>query len=238
MRKDLKKELKKAFEAPAPVRKTEFLQKVSPAAELSFFAFLSVQFRYIRRRVWIVSALVFSILLFCGLVLSADIIWAVSAFTPLLALLMVEETGRSEIYGMAELEMTTRFSLRSIFLARLGILGLGSLLFLGLLFPVSLSCSRISPLRAGFYITTPFLLTTFLCLHIVRRRRERESIYLCAGVSACISFFTFSLRLSIPQTYQEAPLICWIFAAALFGIGTFRQYRNLITQEELTWNLS
>ncbi len=234
-----REELKKAFEPPAPVHKTEFLQKIAPMpTRLPLFGFLLVQLRYIRKRIWIVSAFTFIAFLFGSLLLSADIIWAVSAFTPLLALLTVAETGRSEVYEMAELEMATRFSLRSVLLARLGILGLSNFLLLGLLFPIGLFHSRISPLRAGLYIVTPFLLTTFSCLHIVRRRKERESIYLCAGVTACISFFTLSLRLSIPQRYQESPLIVWTFAAFLFGIGTFRQYQNLIRQEELTWNLS
>lgn len=242
MRKKWNKEwikaLKKAFEPPAPVHKTEFLQKISPSAELSLFAFLLVQLRYIRKRIWIVSVLVFGCFLSVSLILSVDRIQAVSAFTPLLALSIIAESGRSEIYGMAELEMATRFSLKSVLLARLGILGLGNLLLLCLLFPISLSDSRIPPLRAGFYIVTPFLLTTFCCLHIVRRHRERESIYLCAGVSACISFFILNLRLSIPLSYEETPFICWVFAAALLGTGIVKQYRDLIRQEELTWNLS
>lgn len=235
----LREELKKAFEPPAPVRKTQFLQKTAPLpAKLSLFAFLQVQLRYIRKRIWIASALIFGALLFGSLVLSADMIWAVSAFAPLLALLMVTETGRSETWGMAELEMATRFSLRSVLLARLGILGLGSLLFLGLSFLIGLSHSRISPPRAALYIITPFLLTTFSCLQIVRRRRERESIYLCAGVSACISLLTLNLHFSIPGLYGEVPVICLIFAAVLSGAGTIKQYHNLIEQEELTWNLS
>ena len=134
--------------------------------------------------------------------------------------------------------MATRFSLRSVLLARLVILGLGNLFLLGLLFPVSLAGGHIPPLQAVFCIATPFLLTSFTCLCIVRRRRERESIYLCVGVTACISFFTFGLRLFAPRFLSEMPFIYWLFAAALLGIGTFYQYHNLIRQEELTWNFS
>lgn len=235
----LKEQLNIIFAAPPPCHKTEFLQKVSPMpAKLSLFAFLQVQLCYIRKRIWIASALLFGALLFGSFVLSADMIWAISAFAPLLALFMVTETGRSETWGMAELEMATRFSLRSVLLARLGILGLGSLFFLGLSFLIGLSHSRISPPRAALFIITPFLLTTFSCLQIVRRRRERESIYLCAGVSSGISLLTLSFHLSIPGLYGETPLICFLFAAVLSGAGTAKQYHNLIRQEELTWNLS
>ena len=235
----LEEALKVIFAAPPPCRKTEFLEKTAPIpAKLPFFPFLSVQFRYIRKRAWFLSALAFALFLSGAFILSIDIIWAISAFAPLLALFMVTETGRSETWGMAELEMATRFSLRSVLLARLGILGLGSLFFLGLSFLIGLPHSRISPPRAALFIITPFLLTTFSCLQIVRRRRERESIYLCAGVTACISFFTLSFHLSIPGLYGEIPLVCFLFAAVLSGAGTAKQYHNLIRQEELTWNLS
>ncbi|MCI8381939.1 MAG: hypothetical protein HFI07_09155 [Lachnospiraceae bacterium] len=234
-----KEALKTVFAAPPPLHKKEFLQKTAPIpAKLSLFSFLLVQLRYIRKHVWILAALIFGFLFSVSFILSADRIWALSAFTPLLALLTVAETGRSEIYEMAELEMATRFSLRSVLLARLCILGLNNLFLLGLLFPVSLAGSHIPSLRAVLCIATPFLLTSFACLCIVRRRRERESIYLCVGVTACISFFTFGLRLSAPRFLSETPFIYWLFAATLLGIGTFYQYHNLIRQEELTWNFS
>lgn len=234
-----KEALKTVFAAPPPLHKKEFLQKTAPIpAKLSLFSFLLVQLRYIRKRVWILAALIFGFLFSVSFILSADRIWALSAFTPLLALLTVAETGRSEIYEMAELEMATRFSLRSVLLARLCILGLNNLFLLGLLFPVSLAGSHIPSLRAVLCIATPFLLTSFACLCIVRRRRERESIYLCVGVTACISFFTFGLRLFAPRFLSETPFIYWLFAATLLGIGTFYQYHNLIRQEELTWNFS
>ena len=205
-----KEALKTVFAAPPPLHKKEFLQKTAPIpAKLSLFSFLLVQLRYIRKRVWILAALIFGFLFSVSFILSADRIWALSAFTPLLALLTVAETGRSEIYEMAELELATRFA-----------------------------GSHIPSLRAVLCIATPFLLTSFACLCIVRRRRERESIYLCVGVTACISFFTFGLRLFAPRFLSETPFIYWLFAATLLGIGTFYQYHNLIRQEELTWNFS
>ncbi len=144
-----KEALKTVFAAPPPLRKKEFLQKTAPVpAKLSLFSFLLVQLRYIRKHVWILAALIFGFLFSVSFILSADRIWALSAFTPLLALLTVAETGRSEIYEMAELEMATRFSLRSVLLARLCILGLNNLFLLGLLFPVSLAGSHIPSLRA------------------------------------------------------------------------------------------
>ena len=54
---------------------------------------------------------------------SENTVWIVSAFTPFLALLLIAESTKSAIYGMNELEMSARFSLKSVVLARLIILG-------------------------------------------------------------------------------------------------------------------
>lgn len=236
-KKEWREELRKAFAAPKPLYKEEFLRKILPQ-ELHFSAFLIIQLHYIRKRFWIVSAFTFAVAVFSSFVLSVDTLWAVSAFAPLLALIMVAETGRSEQYEMAELEMATCFSLKTVLLARLGILGLGSLLLFILLLPPALSHNRMRPLQAGLYIITPFLLTTFLCLYIVRRHREKETIYLCTGISVFISLFIYPLRLTLPLLYEENVLGKWGLVSALLFVGIIKQYQNLITQEELTWNLS
>lgn len=111
MRQALKKELKRAFEAPQPVRKKAFLRTLEQP-KTSVFAFVLSQLGYIRRWVWLVSALVFILSMMGAAGLPADTVWIASALMPLLALTVVSESGRSENYEMAELEMATRFSLR------------------------------------------------------------------------------------------------------------------------------
>ena len=236
-RQEWKEALANAFEAPKPLHKAEFLRKISPQ-KLPFSAFLFIQLHYIRRRFWIVSALVFAAALTGSFLLSTDMLWAISSFMPLLALITVTETGRSQRYEMAELEMSTCFSLRSVLLARLCILGLGNLALFFLLLPMGLWSSRLHPLQAGLYILTPFLLTTFLCLCIVRRHHGGETAYLCAGISVFIGLFVYPLRLTIPRLYEEHSLGNWIILSGLLLFGIARQYQNLITQEELIWNLS
>lgn len=235
--KEWREALSNAFETPKPLHKKEFLQKITPPG-LHVSGFLLIQLRYIRRRFWIASGLVFAAALAGSFLLTFDMLWAISSFMPLLALITVTEMGRSEHYEMAELEMATCFSLKSVLLARLGILGFGNLSLFLLLLPVSLLGSRLCPTQAGLYILTPFLLTTFLCLCIVRRYRERDTIYLCAGISVFIGLFVYPLRLTIPRLYEEHSLRGWIILSGLLFFGIARQYQNLITQEELLWNLS
>ena len=227
MKQNLKKELNRFFEAPPPLRKQEFLQAVKQP-QMGLPEFLLSQLGYIRKWVWGISALVFAVSIIGAMVFSVDMLWGISALTPLLALAILSESRRSETYKMAELEMATRFSLRSIILARLGILGIENLLLLCILLPVSMRNNMLTPIRAGIYILTPFMLTTFLGLLIVRTVREQEAIHLCTGAAACVSFSVFFLRAAVPQLYQKNQLIWWAALLVLLCIGTAKQYYKTI----------
>ncbi|MCM1540998.1 MAG: hypothetical protein NC121_07035 [Blautia sp.] len=231
MKQSLKTELSRILEAPPPRHKREFLLELKlPGMTLAEVVFS--QASYIRRWVWGVSALVFLAALAGSLLLSADMLWAISAFTPLLALAFLSESGRSENYGMAELEMATRFSLRSVLLARTGILGVENLALLCLLIPLGLRNNAFSPLQAGVYILTPFLLTTFTGLWIVRRSGGREGMYLCVGIAACVSVSVFFFHRTVPQIYGRNHLAWWMAGALLLCMGTVRQYYRIINGME------
>ena len=238
MKKKWKKELKQAFEPPAPMRKKEFIKGLESPC-IGFFKFMMIQTGYIRKWVWFVSAFTFFTALAGAVVLSADVLWWVSAWMPLLALTMVVESGRSESYAMAEMEMATRFSLKSVLMARMGILGAENLLLLCLLLPIGLCNNVLYPIQAGLYMLTPFLLTAFTGLSIMRRFRGREASYLCAGVAVCIGFSVIFLRNSMPRLYGEDYLLWWSAAAAALCIGTVKRYHQFIDRmEDFIWNLS
>lgn len=231
-----KKELRHAFEAPPPQRKRAFLRQLEQP-RMSGFTFLLTQTGYIRKWVWCVSVLVFLTAVIGAGVLSLDMLWGISALTPLLALTIVCESGRSECYEMAELELATRFSLRSVTMARLCILGAENLGLLCLLMPLGLWHSGVCSLAAGVYILTPFLLTAFLGLYIVRKVRGREAVYTCVGVTLLISVSVFFTHDNIPYLYQGTCLSWWIAGALALCIGIGMQYVTIIRRtEELAWN--
>ncbi|MDE5824298.1 MAG: hypothetical protein K2H91_06400, partial [Lachnospiraceae bacterium] len=206
MKQMLKNELKCAFEAPKSLHKKEFLRMLEQP-KISMPAFVFSQIGYIRRWIWIVSMLVYAISVMGAVWMEADTVWVISALMPLLALTVVSESGRSENYEMAELEMATRFSLRSVLLARLGILGMENLVILGLLLPVGIWRQGLGVFQAGVYILFPYLMMTFAGLSVVRRIRGREAVYICIGVAVCISFFVLVLHGSIPQLDQADSLV-------------------------------
>lgn len=233
-----KNELKKAFEAPRPVRKKEFLRQLDPV-QVTVPMFLVSQIGYIRKWVWGISVLIFAGSAVGLLVLPGAVLWFISGSTPLLALTLLSESGRSELHHMAELEMATRFSLRSVLLARLAILGLADLLLLGILFPIGLYSGPQAPFAAALYIVTPFLLTTFLGLSVTRKLRGQEAMYVCAAISLGISLFLFLSHNVVPYIYQEQHLTAWGIAAAALLFGNGKQCAAMMKKtEEFSWNLS
>ena len=234
MKQNLKEELKHAFEAPAPLHKKEFIGKL-PQPKMNMYEFILSQIGYIRKWIWGVSALVFTLSLTVAVLIPLDYLWVISALTPLLALTIVSECGRSESYEMAELEMATRFSLKSVVIARLGILGAENLAILCLLIPVGIWNHVLSPVRTGVYILTPYLLTTFVGLYIVRKFRGREAIFICTGAAGVVSFSAVLFQHTLPQIYQADNLVWWGPIALLLCAGTVRQTCQIINRtEELT----
>lgn len=233
-----KNELRQAFDTPCPVRKEEFLRQLDMPV-MPVHEFLISQIGYIRKWVWCISLMILITILVGFLFLPDTVIWFIFGLTPILAITIVSESGRSEFYKMAELEMATRFSLRSVAFARLIILGLMNLMILGVFIVIGLWNNTSIPLATVLYIVTPFLLTAYSGLYIVRRFRGQEAMYACVGISVGISVFLFLSRNIIPFIYQEKCLVIWMITALVLLWGNGKQCVAMIKQtEELTWNLS
>ena len=114
-------------------------------------------------------------------------LWIISAFMPFIALSSVTENSRSMTYGMDELEMSSRFSLRNVVLARMGIMGVLHLSLICLLMPLAHSHSIFTFLQVGVYMLIPYLLTDVVSLWMIRRIRSKEGIYSCVGAAVGIS---------------------------------------------------
>lgn len=251
-KKVLKEELQCAFAAPKPQRREAFLQLLSERSlgteqsleterllKTGLPSFVLSQVMYISKGIWWLSAAVFAAacLLAASPGMAGDrnqnqVIWGISALAPLLAMTVIAESGRSQSFRMAELEMATRFSLRSVALARLGILGLENLGMLILLAFMGRGGDGAgqdgSIVQAGLGILLPYLLTSFLGLWIVRRFRGREAVYYCFGMAACISILVFMTPGHMRYPEQERNLLWWAAAAFALGVGTVKQYVRLV----------
>ena len=150
MSNQLKQNIQKAFAAPEPDQqdKARFLRTL-PQPQIGMFRFIFVQASYVRKISWVLSGLILLLALFCACNINEGTLWVISAFVPILGLLAVTEGNRSMMYGMSEFEMSTRFSLKSIVLARMSILGLINFAAIAALTPLCRIGNDFSLLQTG-----------------------------------------------------------------------------------------
>lgn len=236
----LKQALKTVYQPPRPRGREEFLDRVGTSG-MSMAQFLRSQVDYIRPWGWILSLAVFAAALYIlwqswGWQQNNDV-WMVSALLPFVALSTVVELNRSARYGMEELEMAARFSLRAVMLARMGILGLGNLILLAALSPMVILWGQLTLAETGFYLLCPYCLTTFLGLVIVRRWRGPEGLYICIAVAVGISVLCRApgYLISFSRTPVTLPGYVGI-TLFLFALMLWEYRKYLFDMEEYAWN--
>ena len=240
MNNKLKRSIQKAFEPPKPNQKekTRFLRTL-PQPRISMFRFILVQATYMRK-----MTLVFSVLLLLPAVIGANYIsentlWIVSAFVPILGLLAVTEGNRSMMYGMSEFEMSTRFSLKSVVLARMSILGLINFAVIAILTPLCRIGNDFSLLQTGMYLLVPYLLTVNFSLWIARRVNGKETIYGCMCAAVIVSGINTGLHFVTDLIYQEIYTGWWLALSVFLLIElAYEIHCTIKRMEEYTWNLS
>ena len=236
MRNDIKRILEGSFAAPEPKRKEEFLREIS-RTPINTFAFMKLQISYIRKRVWILSVIVMMLAIVSKKYVGADCIWVVSALVPFVAISMVSENNRSEIYGMAELEQTSRFSLKSVMYAKLVIVGISHIMLLSFIIPFIGNGGLTPYVQIGIYILVPYLLASTLGLTAVRRNRGKETSYYCFGISCMVSCLQIIVREIIPQIYDGKWFPCWIAVFLYLLMRLCAEYKKMIyTTEDMLWN--
>lgn len=224
--------LEQAFSVPAPKKKRAFLHTL-PKQEAGLGALVLSQAAYIRKWVWAASLLVFGLVVFLAQYMELDIIWMLSAIMPFAALLIVMEFAKSSAYGMSELEMTSRFSLRTILMARMVMIGAVQLMGVLLTIPVA------GPviLRSGVYLLVPYLLTAVLGLAAVRRLPGKEGMYVCGSISTLMCVICPLSEQFAPVLYEAQNFVIWVLAAVVLMVCLGKEYRKNINHlEEFIWN--
>lgn len=228
-----KKAFSHLYQPPAPQRKKVFLERLEPPG-LSTGEFLFSQLFYLRPWSWLLAAAIFAAALFLMNNRLPQQIRLVSTLLPFAALSTVTELHRSARCQMEELEMASRFSLKTLLLARLTLLGLGNLLLLCALFPLMTGWGQLPLAETGFYLLCPYCLTSLLCLMITRRFRGSESVYLCAGAAAAVSVLCSMWQETPPVLFQRTGYV-WV-TLLLLALMIWEYRRYLFCGEELVWN--
>lgn len=240
MKKYLRQQIQRAFEAPMPNQreKARFLRML-PKAKISTWQFILAQLSYLRKWVLALSILLLFPALIGAYYISQDTLWVISSLIPFLGLLAVTESTRSAMYGMSEFELSTRFSLKCVVLARLSILGGMDMIVLCFLIPLCCACSKFSLLQTGIYLFVPYLLTVNLSLWLTRVFHTKEAVYGCAGVAIAVSVTNAGLHFMADFVYQASYMNRWmILFFLLIGKMIYELYYTMKQTEEYVWNSS
>lgn len=218
----VERQLRELWQVPAPRRRDAFLAgRTLPA--MSHCAFVLTQAAYIRKRVWALSAAVFFAVAGITAECQREVLGIVAAAMPFLALIAVQEQTRSAVYNMTELELATRFSTKSIMLARMGLLGSFHLALLFLLLPLLALYEQTGVWRTGVYLLVPYLMTTFLSMVCSRKVRGRETLYLCLGNAVLVGSLQ-AVGYGAFRWYDRRFWGWWLLALALLLAGNGWEY--------------
>lgn len=235
MDKKLKQALQEIYCAPAPEGKGTFLKR-HRRRELGRWELLSVQVGYIRWWVWAVSMALFGAIFWTTVWAEGMGRWYAAAFTPFLALLVVMENGRAQVYQMEELELACRVPRAGVLLARMVGLGLFHLALLAALTPALAVWGSVSTVQAGVYLLTPYLSTAALGMELTRRVRGREGLVACGGAAAAVSAAgTLAANLR-PELYRPGYLSLWGLALAASALAAWMEIMLNLKERELQWN--
>lgn len=242
MNRGMKEAIKNAFEAPKPLEKQVFIQKMNCSqichSEIGFGQFMWQQAAYIRKRAWVLSLAIFLMAVLGGCFMEKDVLWLLSAMMPFLAVSAIAENIRSEMWGMSELEMATRFSLRSVVLARMGILGIIHFATLSFIIILGYGEGTVVVFHTGVYLLVPYLLTDAVGLWLVRKIRGKEALYASMALAFVVGAFPVISRYTMTLFYQEQYFKWWLIALVLLGVMIVSEWKkNLKRMEELEWSL-
>lgn len=239
--KQLVRELKAFYQVPAPKERDLFLRELGEP-EISAIRFFFIQAGYIHKGVIAASIGVFALILALmegAARLDEGMLWSAAACVPFLAMLAAAEGARSRRWGMDELELAAPFSLRAVWLARAGFLGILNLAGLLLGAPLIWGLGRGTAVQAGVFLLIPYLLSAFLNLWIQRRCRGRDALYTSVGVTALVSVLGVTAYLTGMTAEKMTSAVPWelLLLALLVLVGN--EWCKTVKQaEEYTWNLS
>ena len=235
MKNELKDALNIAFYAPEPKNKQAFLKNIRPR-EVSTLEMLLQQVRYIRLYIWAVSLAFIAFALIGSWLQLSETDELIPVLMPFLAVVSVLENRRSKKYGMTELEMATRFSLRSVIFARMIILGMVFLLILVITAPVIATAFGGETLVTAIHMLIPYLITMIISLQVERSSLGRKLEYGSLSVAALIAVSMIWMRnLDTALINRYAQIIRnwgFLIVIILAAVTVYEQWRTLRGVEE------
>ena len=157
---------------------------------------------------------------------------------PILAVLVVTETFRSSVYGMAEMEMAAKHYLPQVLLIRMGIIGTVDFLLILLGIPFVVKEGTVGIFRTLVYLLAPYLCTCALSLQIQKCQRGRDTLWSCICCGLLVSGMNLISRIIQDKIYDIGIFYLWICGLLLLVCFLYRQMKQILHgMEEWEWNL-
>ena len=185
----LKSALTDAFIPPKSQKKAAFLATL-PCRKLTYFSFVLAQIGYIRKRIWLFSALTLLGVLGAACFLPQDklyVVLFVSALMPFLALLTITELARSDLFLMSEIEDGCKFSLPQLAGARIIILGVCNLFVIVAFAAILRVFSPLGLFHAAVTVLTPYIAVQVFSLFLLDKIRGMDGVYTSVAVALIVS---------------------------------------------------
>lgn len=205
MNNEIKERIKSSCVVPNSKRKDSFL-KEHRKTEISMKNLYMIQVSYIDSSIWIYSAVIAIILLLVSVYAKSYAVWVTSAFMPILATISITENHKSEIYQMNELEMSARFSLKTVVMIRMSIFGIVHSIILIMLSLLS----SLSTMNLLVYLLVPYLITSNTNSVLLRHYHGKSALLWCLANSFIMSMMWFILSMKSYQLYSAVMFPYWI----------------------------
>lgn len=233
--KEMIKKLRKAYEITPSSREIIFVRK-HEIRSLRLFDILLLELKYIGIK-GLLSISLLTIVFY--VITKTDNVQAtksLASILPVMALLMTTCIGRSERFGMEELEASSRFSARFIKLIRLFLLGVGSLSLLGIVSVLIHSIIKTNPVLTIGMVGIPYLTNVWGSLMITRKWHAKENIYGCVALTIFTCFLPTGIDLA-GKSVKASPMHLIIVLLVVTTLAVREAIIFAKESEEVSWNL-
>lgn len=234
--KAMKDLLKNAYKISETDREKVFLKKYEKRS-MHIFDVFRLEFKYMSVRSMVSGMMLVLFFVLISFSKNPELIWYISGLLPVAGLILISGLGKSERYGMQELEAASRFSLRFIKAVRMFIMGCATLF-------IVIATSIVMQEKTGFnFITilgligTPYMLNAWGNLIVTRRWHEKENIYGCLLVALVTCMLPALMEKAISYELIQ-PFILIILLLVVSALTVRESLLYIKEREDLSWNLN
>ncbi len=234
--KAMKDLLKNAYKISETDREKVFLKKYEKRS-MHIFDVFRLEFKYMSVRSMVSGMMLVLFFALISFSKNPELIWYISGLLPVAGLILISGLGKSERYGMQELEAASRFSLRFIKAVRMFIMGCATLF-------IVIATSIVMQEKTGFnFITilgligTPYMLNAWGNLIVTRMWHEKENIYGCLLVALVTCMLPALMEKAISYELIQ-PFILIILLLVVSALTVRESLLYIKEREDLSWNLN